>query len=183
MIVPVSESLPMFRYHPDPVGTGLVKPSSIACAACGRERGFLYAGPVYAIDDLGSGICPWCIADGSAAGRFDATFTDGWGKPADVPMPVMEEITRRTPGFRGWQQEHWLYHCGDGCAFLGLAGRRELDPYPDATEVLLHEHDQYGWTADDSQAYVNRLDADGQPTAYLFRCLRCGTHLAYSDFP
>jgi hypothetical protein len=31
-------------------------------------------------------------------------------------------------------------------------------------------------------AYVNRLTANGQPTAYLFHCLHCGTHLAFSDF-
>jgi uncharacterized protein CbrC (UPF0167 family) len=26
-------------------------------------------------------------------------------------MPALEEITRRTPGFSAWQQDHWLYHC------------------------------------------------------------------------
>jgi hypothetical protein len=182
MIVLVSESLPAFRYHPDPVGTGFVKPSSAACVACGRERGFVYTGPVYAVDDLQRQICPWCIADGSAAERFDATFTDAWGVPADVPMPVVDEVSRRTPGYSGWQQEHWLYHCGDGCAFLGAAGREELGPYPDAIEALLREHAGSGWTAENSQDYVNRLTASGQPTAYLFRCLHCGTHLAFSDF-
>jgi uncharacterized protein CbrC (UPF0167 family) len=35
---------------------------------------------------------------------------------------------------------------------------------------------------EDSHAYVNRLTASGQPTAYLFRCLHCGAHLAFSDF-
>ena len=179
MIVPVSESLPAFRYHPDPVGTGSVELSSATCTACGRERGFIYTGPVYAVENLRRKICPWCIAAGSAAERFDAYFTNPGSAPDDVPLPVLDEITRRTPGFIAWQQEHWLYHCGDGCAFLGVAGRRELDPYPDAIEVLLHEH---GWTAEDSHAYVNSLTASGQPTAYLFRCLNCGTHLAFSDF-
>src|SRR5262249_44294940 len=134
------------------------------------------------IDEVQSEICPWCIADGSAAERFDAQFTDESGKPADVPMPVLEEIIRRTPGFGGWQQEHWLYHCADGGAFLGAVGRTELDPYADAMEVLLHEYDAFGWTTEDSQDYVNRLTTSGQPTAYLFRCLHCGTHLAYSDY-
>lgn len=182
MIVPVSEPLPPFRYHPDPVGTGSVEPSPAACAVCGRERGFTYTGPVYAAGSPRGKICPWCIADGSAAERFGACFTDAQGAPGDVPMRALDEITRRTPGFSAWQQDHWLYHCGDGCAFLGAAGRRELDPYPDAIEMLLQETGQSGWTAEDSQAYVNRLTASGQPTAYLFRCLHCGTHLAFSDF-
>src|SRR5215472_16350388 len=139
MIVPVTESVPTFRYHPDPLGTGFVKPSSTACVVCGRERGFIYTRPVYAIDELRSEICPWCIADGSAAERFDAQFTDASCKPADVPMPVLDEITQRTPGFSGWQQEHWLYHCADATAFLGAVGATELTNYPDALEILAHE--------------------------------------------
>ncbi|WP_199753281.1 CbrC family protein [Actinoplanes sp. ATCC 53533] len=48
-----------------------------------------------------------------------ADFSDAVDVPDDVPAHVIEEITRRAPGFRGWQQESWLYHCGDGAAFLG----------------------------------------------------------------
>jgi uncharacterized protein CbrC (UPF0167 family) len=71
-------------------------------------------------------FCPWCIADGSAAETFGADFTDvGAEVPDDVPREVLEELAFRTPGFSGWQQEHWLYHCGDGAEFLGLADRRE----------------------------------------------------------
>jgi uncharacterized protein CbrC (UPF0167 family) len=78
--------------------------------------------------------------------------------------------------------ERWLYHCGDGCAFFGVVGRKELDPCPEEIEMLLRENDQFHWTAEDSHAYVNRLTASGQPTACLFRCLHFGTHLAFSDF-
>jgi uncharacterized protein len=181
MIVSVSEPLPSFRYHPDPVGTGYIKASSTACVVCGRERGFIYTGPVYAVESHHDEICPWCIADGNAARQFDAHFTDSWNAPDGVPMTVIEDITRRTPGFITWQDDHWLYHCGDGCAFLGVVGRKELAPYPDAIEMLLHENDHYGWSPKNSQAYVSRLSATGQPAAYLFRCLHCGTHLAFSD--
>jgi uncharacterized protein CbrC (UPF0167 family) len=31
-------------------------------------------------------------------------------------------------------------------------------------------------------AHLSELSIDSEPTAYLFVCLRCGTHLAYSDF-
>ncbi len=95
---------------------------------------------------------------------------------------VVETITMRTPGFSGWQQERWMFHCSDGAAFLGPVGRRELQTYPDALEVLRHEHDEYGWPQEQVEEYLAALDKDGQPTAYLFRCRHCGTHLAYSDF-
>jgi len=94
---------------------------------------------------------------------------------------VTHEIATRTPGFLAWQQEHWLYHCGDGSAFLGRVGYLDLQAFPDALEMLLHENDEYGWTAEQSTAYVERLRADGDATAYLFKCNLCGRHLAYSD--
>ena len=90
-------ALPRFRYHPDPIATGSIEPSSQACVACGRSRGFIYTGPVYAEEELDDQLCPWCIADGSAARTLDAEFTDvGWGVPPDVRDSVTEEIARRS---------------------------------------------------------------------------------------
>jgi uncharacterized protein CbrC (UPF0167 family) len=93
----------------------------------------------------------------------------------------MEIIAERTPGFSGWQQEHWLYHCNDGAAFLGRAGSEELEPHPDAFEMLRREGEARGWDSDQIERYIGALDKDGEATAYLFRCRHCGTHLAYSD--
>ena len=146
----VTAQLPTFRYHPDPVATGEVVPSTAECSVCHVARGFVYVGPVYAIEEV-EGVCPWCIADGAAAAEFDAEFTDvGWGVPSDVPPAVTEEIAKRTPGFRGSQQEHWLYHCRDAAAFLGRVGFDDLAHAPEALEMLKHENDEYGWTASQS---------------------------------
>ena len=84
-------------------------------------------------------------------------------------------------GFDAWQQDHWLFHCGDACAFLGRIGRNDLEALPDALDMLMHENVEFGWTVRESQEYVDALDADGEATAYLFRCLVCGSHLAFSD--
>jgi uncharacterized protein len=174
--------LPRFRYHPDPVATGSVEPSDEPCEVCGQARGFVYAGPVYSEIADEPTVCPWCIADGSAARTFDAEFTYvGLGVPDDVPAGVVEEIAYRTPGFPAWQQDHWLYHCGDGGAFLGAVGRADLDGFPDALDCLRHEHDEFDWAPEDVEEYLDSLSAAGSPTAYLFRCTGCGTHLAYSD--
>ncbi len=77
---------------------------------------------MFAADDMIDGpFCPWCIADGSAAMRLQVEFTDVRNEqvPADVPGRVLDAIAERTPGFSGHQQEHWLYHCADGAAFIG----------------------------------------------------------------
>ena len=175
--------LPDFPYHPDPIATGSIERSETECLACGKTRGFIYTGPVYAVEELDEVICPWCIADGTAASKFNAQFTDvGWGVPDGVREEVIEAIAKRTPGFNGWQQEYWLYHCNDGAAFLGRVGSKELQQHPDAIEMLRREGEERGWDSDQIAGYLRALDKDGGATAYLFRCRHCGVHLAYSDF-
>jgi uncharacterized protein CbrC (UPF0167 family) len=118
----------------------------------------IYTGPVYSTEELDQAICPWCIADGTAAEKFDAEFTDiGWGVPKEVPKEVLMEVSQRTPGFSGWQQEHWLYHHSNAAAFLGPVGASELAKHPDALEMLSHEHDQYRWTPEQVADYLKAL--------------------------
>src|SRR3954449_6966358 len=96
--------LPVFRYHPDPVGTGNVQQSNQECVCCGEQRGLIYVGPVFAEDELNEALCPWCVADGSAHERFDAEFTDaasvglGW---EDVPQKVVKEVPSALPALVG----------------------------------------------------------------------------------
>ncbi|WLW54539.1 CbrC family protein [Streptomyces sp. YU58] len=85
----------------------------------------------------------------------------------------MRAVAERTPGFSAWQQARWLTHCGDAAVFLGRAGARELRSHPDALESLAAEF---------GEDFLAVLDADDQPTAYLFRCRGCARHLAYADF-
>ncbi|WP_405729304.1 CbrC family protein [Streptomyces sp. NBC_01537] len=92
-----------------------------------------------------------CIADGSAAERYEAQFTE---VDSGVAPGVARAVETRTPGFSGWQQERRLVHCGDGAAFLGRVGAAGPAAHP---------------------------DADGQPTGNLFKCRTCGEFLAYAD--
>lgn len=177
--------LPVFRYHPDPVATGSAVSTEAACDLCGIQRGIRYAGPVYGrqLDVL----CLHCIASGEAAERLGITavgpamFSDAIDVPDDVPSDVVNEVTMRTPGFSGWQQEGWRYHCADVAAFLGPAGYAELVPHPDALASLREHCHRLGWRAEQIDRFLPSLDKHGEPTAYLFRCLHCGSHLAYWD--
>ncbi|MDQ3756977.1 MAG: CbrC family protein [Actinomycetota bacterium] len=178
----MSESLPEFRYHPDPVATGSIVESEESCRCCGNQRGFIYTGPVYALGQGDRELCPWCISDGSAAAMFDASFTDvALGFQDGVTVEVIEQVAKRTPGFIGWQQAHWLFHCNDAAAFLGLAGYAELPVHEDAIESIRQECRDVGLPGDKIDDYVENLHVDGDATAYLFKCLHCGRHLAYSD--
>jgi uncharacterized protein len=181
------DTLPTFRYHSDPIGTGSVEASGRTCIACGEAKGYIYVGPVYSeqdIQDIEESVCPWCIADGTAHSLFAAEFTDmagigrgeGWD---EVPVAVQEEVAYRTPGFNTWQGDAWFTHCGDAAAFLGPMGRDELETQgPAAVEAIRAES---GYEGDDWRDYYEGLERDGSPTAYLFRCLSCGAYGGFSD--
>src|SRR5260221_6696437 len=123
----MAAELPEFLYHPDPIGTGSIVVSEAVCLACKQARGYIYTGPVYSEEDLVNCLCPWCIADGTAHERFNASFTDeegigDYGVWDEVSDSVVETVAFRTPGFSGWQQEKWWTHCGDAAAFVGIVG-------------------------------------------------------------
>ncbi|HEV2687355.1 MAG TPA: CbrC family protein [Bryobacteraceae bacterium] len=180
-----STALPTFRYHPDPLATGSVKAApDMPCLGCNRIRGYIYSGPVYTAKNfiLEDNLCPWCIADGTAAKKFSASFGYA-GMMEDVPVEVTKEIEERTPGFTAWQQETWLACCNDAAAFLGLAGVKELKKdFPGAIPAVReHIEEDYGIENDELEEFYNGLSKDDQPTAYIFRCLHCRKYLAYVD--
>ncbi len=178
--------LPKFKYHPDPVDTGSIEKSDTECASCGRNRGFIYVGPVYSVEEYDDCICPWCIADGSAHDKLDVVFQDQAGIPGssfpdspDVADSIIKEVSERTPGFSGWQQEQWFTCCDDAAAFLGRAGYKELnEKWRDAIPIVKNATSLDGaeW-----EHFFNMLDKDGGPAAYIFRCLHCGKIGAYQD--
>ncbi|HKD23547.1 MAG TPA: CbrC family protein [Rhizomicrobium sp.] len=177
---------PVFKYHPDPVASGSVVKSDIACACCGEAKGYIYKGGVYSEEDgLDDALCPWCIADDSAHRKFDASFNDAENLYDQIPAEVADEVEFRTPGYAGWQQEHWLACCGDAAAFREPVGYAEIaQRYPFLESVLMqHIAEDWGMTGSAATQFYKSLDRERGPTAYVFTCLHCKASLAYIDSP
>ena len=172
-----STPLPHFKYHPDPIGNGVIKQESTACPVCGKHREFVYVGPFYAPVDV-EGICPWCIADGTAARMFGGEFMDpGTSEPASDAS--MEEVAHRTPGYISWQDEPWLSHCGECCAFVGYVGWTEIEHLVDELSddiARIEEEWQFG-----GEGLRGVLHREGDVTGYLFECTVCGRHRLHID--
>ncbi|MGA2848615.1 MAG: CbrC family protein [Terracidiphilus sp.] len=176
--------LPKFKYHSDPVANGSIIRSDATCAACGKARGWIYAGPTYCEAELDKSLCPWCIADGTAHTKFGVEFVDplavgSYGEWIAPPQQVIEEICHRTPCFNGWQQERWFTHCNDGARFLGVAGKRELETLDPAASAAIRL--ESGYNQEEWDYYLSQMDIDTGPTAYIFRCEHCGAWGGYSD--
>lgn len=168
----MADILPIFRYHPDPVETGMVVASDAACACCDRVRGCVYVGPVYAARDMRNALCPWCIADGSAAEKFDASFADPHPMIQDgLGDETVEEVCARTPGYDSWQQDCWLSHCDDACEFHGNASVADVrDASPESREDWRLRYRQgetsWSWATDGYQP-------GGCSALYKFVCRHC----------
>ena len=131
-------------------------------------------------------LCPWCIADGCAHEKYNVEFIDpiavgNYGLWDKVPPKVVEEIAFRTPGFTSWQEGRWWTHCGDGAEFLGFAGKEESislgSEFLQALRSDIDMKEDKEW-----QDYLNTLNKDKGPTAYIFRYKQCGKYGGYSDF-
>jgi uncharacterized protein CbrC (UPF0167 family) len=180
--------LPAFRYHPDPVGTGSVVARVIVCGVCGEPREYAYTGP-YASPDAHyeneDPLCPWCIADGSAALAWKASFVApaylSEGARAAMPAERQAELEQRTPSFACLQQEYWLDHHDEACAYLGEIGAAEYERLPAPAQAAVREAAGDGPSrplAPGDQVLLLRADGDG-PAVYLFRCLHCDHHTAF----
>ena len=177
-------TLPVFKYHPDPIASGSIIVSDRKCQACNEHRGFIYIGAVYSERDLDAALCPWCIFEGTVHRFFGAEFVDpkavgDYGRWDSVPQSVIEEVCFRTPSFNGWQQERWYTHCGDAAEFVTPVGAMELrDLDPSLGRAIAEES---GFTGEKLAHYMESLDKDVGPTAYAFSCRVGGVWGGYSD--
>lgn len=165
-----ADKLPRFTYHPDPIATGAVEVSDRTCMRCDQARGFVYSRTPYGRRD-GVVVCPWCVADGSAARDLGASFVQDVEDGA--PDHVADELYHRTPGYESWQGEMWLTHCGDACEYRGDATREDLTALtPDEETAFLSDND---WP----KAFWDALKTDYEPggdiSLYRFVCRHCGT--------
>jgi uncharacterized protein CbrC (UPF0167 family) len=174
--------LPAFKYHPDPIATGSVRRTDDACACCEKPRGFLYRGPVYgkAVSEVRGRLCPWCIADGTAAARYNCSYTSDYGlAKAGLQPQVVMEVTKRTPAFNSWQQQGWEVCCQDACAFYGDATLKELSALSGTT--LANLQGRWPVLARNWAKFLASYVPGGGLAIYRFQCLHCSKPIYVPD--
>lgn len=176
----VKRELPYFKYHPDPTVTGAFETDTVVtCDCCKQPTDVYYTNPFFAVDDI-EALCPWCIADGKAAEKFEGSFQDDISVDAVNDKDKLMELIERTPGYNGWQQEYWLAHCNDYCAFKGYVGWQEIEPLLDQFADIESDLASAGGLR--LTELPNYLKDNGSCQGYLFQCICCNKYRLYYDF-
>lgn len=172
--------LPSFTYFWDPIGNGSIVKKEEICPCCERRRDHIYTGPIYSTVEVEL-VCPWCIAEGTAAAKWSASFNDVHDVPPGVPAQVALEVETRTPGYESWQGNRWLFSQDDALVFLGevcgakLLEERKAGKVKACQKALREWHIE--WSAEDLKQIVR----GGQPAIYLFQDRTTGAFDAYAD--
>jgi uncharacterized protein CbrC (UPF0167 family) len=177
--------LPKFKYNPNVCKIDVFKKEEGICSVCGEKRNIKYTGAFYSIKKP-EYICPFCIANGKAAEKYNGEFNsyctiEGVSPdPADpeptIPKEMLLEVSQRTPGYNSWQETVWLSHCNEPCAFIDYADGETIKPFIDELEEDI-EGNGYN-----KEQILEWLSKDGSLTGYLFQCLHCGKHRLHIDF-
>ncbi len=171
--------IPEFKYHPNPIETGaFITGEARECDCCGQMTEIWYRSPFYTAEDVDC-LCPECIANGLAAGKFNGEFQDSCSVDEVSDPQKLEELTCRTPGYNGWQQEYWPAHCDDYCAFIGYVGWGDLVSMGIDRQI----EESYGskvngWDIEELKEYMSN---NGSVQGYLFKCLHCGEYKLHVD--
>ncbi len=166
------KKFPQFKYHPNLYDSDYVIYGDGICQCC-KKKVERYINTMYCMEDIDC-ICLDCVADGSAAERFNGTFVQGAMRVSDKKK--RDELFKRTPGYCSWQGEYWLVCCDDYCAYIGDVGTKELEEMGIADEVF-NEYEALNQYTDVRE----HLTAKGSMAGYLFKCLHCGKYHLWVD--
>jgi uncharacterized protein len=168
--------LPQFKYHPNAYELDIFSKEKGVCSICEEERDLKYTSSFYSIDEP-EYICPWCIHDGSAALEYEGEFNDSEGiEDLSIDEELIAEVAKRTPSYTSIQQEVWLAHCNEPCAFIGYADSETIKPYLEELKPDIESNIGY-----DPEDIRDNLTKDGSLVGYLFQCVKCGQRRLHAD--
>ncbi|WP_264531988.1 CbrC family protein [Flavobacterium sp. N502540] len=178
--------LPRFKYSPNAYEIDVFTEEEGICSICSVKRNLKYTGSFYSIEEP-EYICPWCINDGSVSKKYNGEFNDYSGIENVSPDPSIQskinisekhllEVCERTPSYVSWQQEVWLTHCNEPCAFIGYANNKIIEPFLDELKEDIEVNIGY-----DPELIRKYLTTDGSLVGYLFQCVNCGQHRLHAD--
>lgn len=172
--------LPVFRYYPDPLADGSITMETEICECCEMLTPYICTTLIYSAQTVDF-ICPWCVADGSAAKKFNGGFQSLQNVPETVPNDIVEIVDTRTPGYSTWQGNNWLFTATDAMIFVGEVDGNALLKTKDTQRIDACLAAVDGWYGDDAEEVLSTVVKGGQLAIYLFQDPETGRFEAYMD--
>lgn len=175
---PRTGSLPKFTYFPDPIKVGAITKDPGVCDCCGRHSDWNCPKGIYSRHTVDR-LCPWCVADGSAAKKFKGSFQDLHDVPQSVPKSVKYEVNSCTPGFETWQGNTWLFSEKDAMIFVGEVNGKELLAKNNRAQIqacMSMDHSPF-----ENEGELSDIVPAGSPAVYMFQDRKSGEYHAYWD--
>ncbi|MDR2925336.1 MAG: CbrC family protein [Azoarcus sp.] len=195
--MPEKSNLPQFKYSPNCYENGIFQMTKAdeikICDCCRQTTDVYYNGPFYSRVRINI-LCPFCIANGKAAEKYNGEFLAYTSIEGISPNPsephtfhneeAINEVVTRTPCYSAYQQEEWLAHCNDLCAFVGYVGWDEIknlinefvDLEVDVNKFYFSIVGKLGYNA-----LSENLANGGGLQGYLFQCLHCNKYRLHID--
>ena len=156
---------PDFKFSPNAYAIDVFKEEAGVCDVCGQTRNLKYDSSFYSVEEP-EYLCPWCIADGSAAKKYNGEFNDYAG---------IEGAPAAEGNGAGAITKEDALETGQPCAFLDYADSATIRPLLTELEEDIEE------AGFDRKFVEDALTKDGWLVGYLFQCLTCKTHRLHID--
>jgi uncharacterized protein CbrC (UPF0167 family) len=168
-------NFPKFRYHPDPFPLDIAE-NDVPCPCCGKVTGYVYENTPLCKDDI-EDICPWCIADGSAAEKFDSVFNAS-SNIEGISSERVDELVHRTPGLSTEQDLDWPVHCNDFYSFVGYVYYWHVIKEKGIEKEIEEDLLENGFSVKEVK---KGLRGNGNIRGLLFHCLHCRKYHLHMD--
>jgi len=179
----MKNNLPFFKYHPNPLATGNAVEKVFVCLCCNQQKKVAYVGGIYSVHDVDREmLCLECIADGSAAKKWDASFGGELQDGERFTSEIIDEFENKTPSYISWQGAVWLTHCDDICEFHGDFTKKELIDHFEDIKDYAKEHLGCRGGDEELKEIIQHYEPIGNPAFYKFICIQCKKVLVHVDF-
>ena len=166
-----NEELPTFKYHESVKMTGILVEEDIVCECCQKGSHYKMDIVLYSEEEV-EDLCPWCVADGSAAKKYNGTFIDLEGSDMIPSLEKRLELTRKNPGYPSWQENVWLAHCDDYCKYVDAVDYSVIEHLEvDLKEDFERLSKEFYY--DTVEEFKEALKNNHSMQIYLFECLTC----------
>ena len=168
------------------------------CSVCNQRTGYIDTGGFHGRFRSGEPLqpfCPWCIANGKAAEKYDGYFNyfsflalEESELPAHIkkiPEDQLDELVFRTPRYSSLQGTEWFIHCHSPCIFLGKTKWVAIRNNPDIFNDINNDGVWFNGRKSEEELDAGWLEywlTNEERVGYLFKCFHCGKYLLNVEY-